>query len=76
MFIYSRASREILVLEGNVFGQKGADLLILFLRNNTDSGSNSNSNVLIYKVIVINYIDLGGISNSYSNSYSNNYTDF
>ena len=39
---------------------------IVIHNSNTDVGSNSNSNILIFKVmvIIIYYTDLGGISNS------------
>ena len=37
---------------------------IVIHTSNTDLGGNSNSNILIFKVIVIYYIDLGGDSNS------------
>ena len=33
---------------------------IVIHTSNTDLGGNSNSNILIFKVIVIYYIDLGG----------------
>ena len=37
---------------------------IVIHNSKTDLGSNSSSNLLFFKIIVIYYTDLGGISNS------------
>ena len=48
--------------------QRNLNAIVIY-NSNTDLGSNSTSNVLIFKVIVICYTDLGGDGNSNSNIF-------
>ena len=79
---FSQKGADLLILKlmnikcnGQIMKEFQRNLNTIVIHNsNTDLGgnSNSNSNILIFNVIVMYYIDLG----SNCNSNSNNYTDF